>query len=1734
MKIGSHSYRRTFYLLVCAAFLGGAGTLSAKSPTVGKPGAPAPAPMTGGPAIDPAEIGPPRLSPEGARQIQAVKDIKNAKTAAQKKIDSRLFLGLLHERKDPRLAPLTDFRFVKPAADGRVAVELLIAPTGFPRVMTRLRALGDVVTNASPAHLIIHARVRLADLEVLAASHDVRRVATEIPMTTMGTYDFEGDAVHGAAEARTYFGADGTGVKVCVISDGVNSLATLQAGGFLPASVEVLAGQAGSGDEGTEMLAVIHQLAPGADLAFATGQPDEPTLLANLTALGADGCNIIVDDTTYINEPVFEDSQISDEVNTIVGNGVLFFGAAGNLDNKDSALSGTWEGDFKHTSAATPAPLAGASLNDFGDGGASILVTSCDGQPVLLNWAEHYTLTQGFAATDFDLYDMDGGLTTIFDASTDTQDGTGGDDFPVEIIGGGTFSGERLLIDNFAGPTTMEMHLAIYASGNSLSASALDPALATYGATFGHNAAASAITVGAVDVAEAYPDLFTATNVVDSYSADGPRRVLLDSNGNEYTAGNRTSTGGIVRDKPDLVAADGVTVITTLGSTFYGTSAAAAHAAAIAALVESAVPGSTVASVTTALTTSAIDIMAAGQDMDSGYGIVMAHASLAAAGATPKAFFTAGAAQPTEVAGDGDAFMEPNEDWSLVLPLENIGGASGTGITATLSSTSPGVQIVTATSTYPDADISATVDYDAPFVYHLTTVAVCGGFIDFTLTVTYSGRNGSAQTVDYKFQLGGPGTPVTVAYTGPVTAIPDGVDLTGTNPGAVASTTVGVEGIAGNVYELIFEIGGTTCDTDAGSTTVGLDHSFVHDLELSLASPAATQILLVSQVGGGGNNFCQTDLDDDGEDGDIQDVTASQAPFTGSFIPDTLLSTFAGQVADGTWTFSAQDFYVEDTGNIRDWSITITPAVCDASVQPAVVTATKTVSGSFASGGTVTYTIVLTNIGPGVTTTDGTGHELTDILPAGLTLVSASATAGTASTSGNEVDWDGALVGVDASTTITITATINAGSGGDVISNQAVAVYDSTRSGTNDTDISSDDPGVSGVADPTSFTVARDLSSTLLDPDPNPALGGQLVTLTATVSPASATGTVTFFDGTTLLGSRNVTAGVATFTTSTLASGTHHLSAVYSGDTHVAGNTSLIVDEVIQSTTTMTTLTASENPSPFATAIILTATVDAAAGGPPTGTVTFKDGNSVVGTGTLTDGVATLSTTPTLGTHEYTAVYPGAPGFQGSTSAVTEHMVVNAPTRTILASDKNPSVFGQAVDLTATVTSSDAPGTVTFKEGSTILGTATLAGGTATLTLSNLAAGTHAIVAAYDGQAPFAASTSPAIQQVVTQATSTVILVSSLNPSTAGTSITLTANVTPASATGTVTFFNGTTSLGTATITGGMATLTIASLPLGTASITAVYSGNTNYSGATSTALSQVVNVTPLTTSMTALSVSPNPATFSQSVNFTATVTPAGATGTVVFQQGGTILATVPIVGGVATFTTSMFGVGSQSITATYSGDSTFAGSSSTAVTESVTAAATVTVLTPGENPASISPVDVTATVTSAAGTPTGTVTFLDGTSTIATAPLVNGMVTVPANLTIGNHSLTATYDGATDFASSTSAVVHEVIEPFADDGGGPPPIDARPVMIDAALPPDVAIVPDAAVHPDATPVTTPDARLADAAIATTPDAGAAATKSSSGCGCEVGPSRPVTPAAVLLVLAGLGAFALARRRRRA
>ena len=283
-------------------------------------------------------------------------------------------------------------------------------------------------------------------------------------------------------------------------------------------------------------------------------------------------------------------------------------------------------------------------------------------------------------------------------------------------------------------------------------------------------------------------------------------------------------------------------------------------------------------------------------------------------------------------------------------------------------------------------------------------------------------------------------------------------------------------------------------------------------------------------------------------------------------------------------------------------------------------------------------------------------------------------------------------------------------------------------------------------------------------------------------------------------------------------------------------------------------------------------------------------------------------------------------------------------------------------------------------------------------------------------------------------AATTTALTSSPNPSTYGQAVTFTAAVTSklgAPPDGeTVSFMKGTTVLGTGTLSGGSASFTTSTLKVGTNAIKAVYGGDSNFAGSTSKTVSQVVSKATTTTT---LASSQNPSNSGQSVTFTASVAPQFSgtpTGTVTFNNGSMKLGTVPLSGGVASYTTTNLAVGTEPITAIYNGSSSFTTSTSGAVSQAVNQANTTTTLVSSLNPSNYKQaVTFTATVSPQfSGTVTETVTFYDGTTLLKTVTLSGGKAKfTTSKLTSGVHSIKATYNGSTDFTGSSGSLTQTV-----------------------------------------------------------------------------------------------------------
>ena len=282
--------------------------------------------------------------------------------------------------------------------------------------------------------------------------------------------------------------------------------------------------------------------------------------------------------------------------------------------------------------------------------------------------------------------------------------------------------------------------------------------------------------------------------------------------------------------------------------------------------------------------------------------------------------------------------------------------------------------------------------------------------------------------------------------------------------------------------------------------------------------------------------------------------------------------------------------------------------------------------------------------------------------------------------------------------------------------------------------------------------VGKASSTVTLNSSLNPAVYGQAVNLTATVTDSDGiapTGIVVFSEGGAIYGSVTLNGGVAQLTLPQLLVGKHTITAQYGGD-NSDNSSKASLTETIQGASSATSITSSLNPSNYGQAVIFTATVTSTSG-VPDGTVTFKNGSQGLGTVTLSGGQAQLSvSTVDAGANTVKAIYSGSSTFTTSQNSL-QQVVVAAPTTVVLTASPNPASSGQAVTLTATVNCATAlpTGTVTIKDGKTVLGTASVVNGQAQFTTSTLSTGTHSLNATFSGSQDFAKSNSASLQEII-------------------------------------------------------------------------------------------------------------------------------------------------------------------------------------------------------------------------------------------------------------------------------------------------------------------------------------------------------------------------------------------------
>lgn len=603
------------------------------------------------------------------------------------------------------------------------------------------------------------------------------------------------------------------------------------------------------------------------------------------------------------------------------------------------------------------------------------------------------------------------------------------------------------------------------------------------------------------------------------------------------------------------------------------------------------------------------------------------------------------------------------------------------------------------------------------------------------------------------------------------------------------------------------------------------------------------------------------------------------------------------------------------------------------------------------------------------------------------------------------------------------------------------------------------------------LNVGKGTPQVALTPSSNTPSAGSSMTLTATITPPAAVGTVSTSAGGTVaftvdgatVGTAPVVNGTpsstATLTLTAPAIGSHTLQATYNGDTNylaaVSGTASILVGKAAGTlTVTPATTTPAANSNLLVTAT-LTPTVSNTLAA--TGAVSFLFDNATVATANMNGTMATATlTVPATGTHAIQAIYAGDSNYYGATAPAVNITVAKTATVTTLT----PSTTSPALGATLPVTVSIAPtalnaalpsGMVTVAvDGVTTAVQAVTAGNpaTASVTLPALTPGAHTLTAVYSGDTYYATSTSAAVTATVPKITTTATVSASTNTPSAGGSLGVSATVTPAQSystlpTGTVSFTIDGVSVSSVAVTSGApasasSTLTSASLTPGTHALAAVYSGDTVYASSTSASTVLTIAKSPTSTTVMPSTLTPTAGgSMAVTVNVTSS-SPATAmpSGTVTLTQDGVTVGSGTLVAGspsVATMTLNVVSAGTHVLEATYSGDTYYTPSNSSTVSIAAAQGASVTsvtaspaTLTAGKTETLTATVAPATALTGVTYTLTGTVKFYDGATLLGAAPVSNNTA-VLSGVTLANnvnHTITAVYSGDSNWLGSTSALL--------------------------------------------------------------------------------------------------------------
>lgn len=614
----------------------------------------------------------------GAACLAAAPGFLHAQDHRPEKVSHRLWDLVTHQA-----APAAASRSAPQAAAAAAAVKNPVLPAAVPTEAQRVvisaiaedspEALAQQLAALGADHIaiagrVVSARLPLARISHLPALTSLRFARPALAFTQAGLTTSQGDKAQYSDLARTATGATGAGVRVGILSDSFNNLGGMAAGQSsddLPADILILKdytpapGEANRPDEGRAMAEIVHDVAPGAAVAFHTAWYGEADFANGIRRLADAGCQVIVDDVLYLEEPMFADGIIAQAVNEVAARGVAYFSSAGNGARQ------SYEAPFVNADG----------YHDFDAGSATDTILNISlntgSSYFVLQWPDRYASTapgNPGAATDLDieLVNPDGTPVTYRNAAGQMVPLGGftpniGLD-PVEVFGVsvnafGVNCGLRIKLKQ--GPAPARVKVLWYSTGH-VGQQEWNTASSTL---YGHMNAVGALAVGAARYCNT-PAFGRTPPLMEYFSSAGGTAIYYLADGQPTYE---------LREKPDFTAPDGGNTtffgaadycgVTDSYPNFYGTSAAAPHAAGVAALMLEARPNTAPDRIRWLLQATAMDMLTAGFDYDSGYGLIDANTAMTVLMLPPPRLVAAASRKP-------HGKTEPKPEYDLPLALE--------------------------------------------------------------------------------------------------------------------------------------------------------------------------------------------------------------------------------------------------------------------------------------------------------------------------------------------------------------------------------------------------------------------------------------------------------------------------------------------------------------------------------------------------------------------------------------------------------------------------------------------------------------------------------------------------------------------------------------------------------------------------------------------------------------------------------------------------------------------------------------------------------------------------------------------------------------------------------------------------------------------------------------------------------------------------------------------------------